>query len=173
MEITISSLVDYSLLLAMYALVPGVLGWLMVVLVQIIHRGKFNLRQGGLITKISLISILFSGFGLAVSVIGIIFSGVWWLWDRFAGNLSPGSLALYSIVIGVAPLLLSLLSSTIARAIGGTVNASQARDCVFLGLDLDGLLYTLFMSYMLIYLTGGLAVLGLLVSGVWVMVRMF
>jgi hypothetical protein len=172
-EITIGSLVDFCIQLAMYAFVLGFLGWLVVVLEQVMRRGKFDLSQGGPITKIALVSTLLSGAGLAVAFIGFIFAGTWWLWGRFAVDLSPASLALYSIIIGPAPLLLSLLARIIARAIGGTVDASQARDCVFLGLELNGFLHTLFMSYMLFFITGSLAVLGLLGSGVWALVRLF
>jgi len=94
-------------------------------------RGEFNLRQGGLLTRLGLVSILISGFVLAIGVIGFVFAGAWWGLARFAGDLSPGSLAFYSILIGPAPLLLSLLASIVARALGGTVDAREARHCFF------------------------------------------
>ena len=90
---------------------------------------------------------------------------------RFFEYLTPARLAVCSLIIGPSPLLLPVLAQIICKLTGGSVDASQVQGCYFLGLNLNNFVYALFMSYMLVILTGGLAIFGLMSSGVWALVN--
>jgi len=171
MEISLSALVDFSIQLSIYALIPGVFGAIIVGIDKPIRKGKFNLREGESITKVGMIGILLAKLGLIIALTGFAFAGLWWLWESFYEGMTPARLALYSLVIGPTPFLLPLLAKIICKLTGGTVDVSQVQGCYFLGMNLNNFVYTLFMSYMLVILTGGLAVFGLMSSGVWALVN--
>jgi len=164
---------DWNRQLLLYAFIIFILGGIIVVLDQSLTKGDFNLREGGLVTKIGMACTLLGVLGLVIGFMGLVFFGLGWLWNVLFDQVSPKRLAFYSLIIAPAPLLLPLLAKVICKLTGGTVDASQASACVFLGLNLNGLVHTLFMSYMLTFITLGLAVLGLMVSGVWALVKMF
>ena len=83
MEISISALVDLSILLFIYAFIFGVLGTIIVGIDQAITTGKFNLRESGIITKVGMACTLLAILGLVVAFSGFIFAGLWWIWDVF------------------------------------------------------------------------------------------
>ena len=173
MDISIRSLVDLSLHLSLYAFIVGVLGLVTVGVDQAIKKGEFSLRDSSLITKAGMACTLLAILGLVMAFIGFIFSGLWWLWNVFFEDMSPGRLALYSLMLGPAPLVFPLLAKIICKLTGGSVDASQARNCVFLGVDFGSLMHVFFMAYWLVLFTAGFAVIGLTGSAIWVMLRYF
>jgi len=158
--------------LAWFALAAWLVGMFLIILINAAGKGEFSLSRGGPLGRFALICVLISVVSLAAVFIGLLVVAVWWLWNRYAGDLGPGNLALFSLLFGPAPLLISAFASVVARLIGGTVDASQARHCIVLGVDLGGIIYTLFMAYMLVYVTAGLALPGLLASGIWALVKL-
>ena len=81
--------------------------------------------------------------------------------------MTPGRLALLSVVVGVFPLAVAALGSLIAHLKGCRLSEAAAEPCYVLGIDISGLLYTMFMFAWLTMFTGGIAVIGLMVSGIW------
>lgn len=168
-----STLALTSLAFTCLGIVLGLSGWGLALLVNAPKKGGFELRDGGFSTRVAYIGIVGGGFSLGVAVIAIIAAGVWWSFSLLFANATPGKLALICLAIGPAPLLFTALSSAIAALIGGTVDASGTRNCVFLGLDLGPLLHALFMAYWLVFVSAGLAFLGLMGSGIWAIFRLF
>ena len=107
---------------------------------------------------------------LMILTLSLIWSGGSWLWANYIEQLTPGKLALISVVIGPIPLLIALLGAGIAKMIGGTLDASKVENCIVFGIDIGNVLYTMFMMHWLMIFTGGLAVLGLMASGIWALV---
>jgi len=173
MEISIPVIVDLSIQLSLYAFISMVLGTVIVAIDQTLTKGKFNLRQAGLITKVGMTCTLLGVLGFTIAFMGFIFAGVGWLWNYVFEQMSPKRLALYSLIIGPTPFIFPLLAKLICKLTGGSVDASQVSGCVFMGLNLNGLVYTLFMSYWLVLLTGGIATFGLMSSGIWALVKLF
>ncbi len=173
MDVSIRALVDLSMLLSLYAFIPGVSGLVMVGVDQAITKGKFSLREGGFVTKAGMACTLVAILGLVIAFTGFIFAGLWWLWNVFSEDMSPGRLAVYSLMIGPAPLVFPLLAKIICKLTGGSVDSSQVNACDFLGLNFNRFVHTLFMSYMLVIFTGGIAIFGLLGSGMWALARLF
>lgn len=112
------------------------------------------------------------GLLMGISLLGLIVAALWWGTAAVLPQLTPGRLALASATFGVAPLVVAALGSAAAYILGGTVDARGARDCHLCGIDFGPVVYSLFMSYWLTFLTGGLALLGLMVSGVWALARL-
>ena len=126
--------------------------------------------NAGLLDKLALISISIGTLSLTLLILTLIWAGSWWLWNTYGIHLSPGKLALFSLVLGPAPLLLAVIASAVAKLIGGELDASRARECKVLGVDIGGILYFMFMAHWLTIFTGGLAILGLIASGIWALV---
>lgn len=82
-------------------------------------------------------------------------------------DLTPGTLAVLSIAVGISPLLVAVAGSAMAKACGGTIDARGPQNCFILGIDIGPVLYAMFMCHWLLLITGGIAVWGLLISGVW------
>jgi len=171
MIFSINSLFLLCVQVAGVALALIVLGWISIVVAKITNKKKISLREGGPLTKFGMICILLSIVILAIVFMGFIALGIWWLWVSFSDQLTPTNLALFSIVLGPAPLLLTLTSIIVAKLLGGEVDASQVRNCVLFGIDIGGFLHAFYMSYILVVFTGGLAIMGLVSSGVWVLFR--
>src|SRR5690606_27032988 len=100
-----------------------------------------------------------------------IVAGLWWCLTALLETTTPGGLAALSILFGVAPFLLTVLAVVLARLLGGSVNASGASDCRLLGFNLNAFVHSLFMSYWLVLFTGGIAILGLIGSGIWAILQ--
>ena len=81
--------------------------------------------------------------------------------------MTPGRLAILSVVIGVFPLAIAALGSLIAHLKGCPLNEAAAEPCYCCGIDISRLLYAMFMCFWLTIFTGGIAVLGLLASALW------
>lgn len=167
-----STLALTSLVFAGLGLVLGVTGWSLALIMNIPKSGGFKLRKNELAVKVSYRCILGGGFSLGIAVVAIISAGLWWGVSLLFAELTPGTLALFSIVLGPAPLLITALASGMANILGCSVDASGARNCVFSGLDLGPLLHSLFMTYWLVFLTAGLAFFGLMGSGIWALVKL-
>jgi hypothetical protein len=154
-------------------LVLGVTGWAIALLVNVPKSGEFKLRSGGLTAKMAFACIVGGGFALGVSAVTIIAAALWWCLAVLFGGATPGKLALISVTLGLVPLLLTAVASAIAALLGCTVDVGGARNCHFLGINFGPLIHTLFMAYWLVFLTAGLAVVGLVGSGIWAIARLF
>jgi hypothetical protein len=170
---SINGLLDFSIQLASYAFIIGFSGLVFFRIDLTLTKGQINPKEDRPVKQVSTVCILLSKLGLIVALIGFVFTGLWWLWEHFFEYMNPGRLALYSLIIGPAPLLLPLSAKIICKLTGGTIDASQVQGCTFSGLNFNGLVHSLFVSYFLVFLTGGLAVFGLLGSGVWALVKLF
>ena len=146
-------------------ILASTLAWVLAHFVKKSPEGKINAREGGFIVKGVFVMAVGGGGLLAVAIGGFFISAVWCVLSVV--DLTPGRLALLSLLIGVFPLVLAFLGAGLAKILGGHVDAGGVRDCFFLGLDLNNLVYTLFMCHWGVIFTGGLAVFGLMASGVW------
>jgi hypothetical protein len=156
-----------SMLLAGLGVLAGLAAWVLTHFVKKSPDGRLNLRQGGFIPK----SVFFlaggAGLVLGTALVGFAIAGIWWLVAKLATQMSPADLAYLSILIGIAPFVLAIMGAGLARISGGSVNAAGAENCKAFGIDLNNLVYGLFMSYWLVFFTGGIAVFGLIGSGLW------
>jgi len=142
-------------------------GWLIVILLNGFKKEPLNIRQAGPVTRAGLGITILGIVTIVIAVLSVMASGVVWSWHVLSNLLSPGRLALYSVAIGISPLLLSVLGVLLAKLMGGSVDARGPQNCSVKGVELGGLVYTLFMSYWLMIFTVGLMLLGLLTSGIW------
>ena len=119
------------------------------------------------LVRLSIGIIFLGGFILAIAI--FIFLGVlgWWLFADVLQIDTPGQLAIYCLIFGPLPLVLPVSAEFAVRALGGNISARGRSECFLLGFNIGPLLENLLMAYLLLYLTGGLAVLGLLGSGIW------
>ena len=154
-----------ALLLMCLGILAGALGWILAHFVKKSPEGKIDLRQGGFIVKGVFILAVGGGGLLALSIVGFVVSAVWWALS--VTDMTPGLLALLSLLIGVLPLMLAFLGAGLAKISGGHVDASGVRDCFLFGFDLNNLVYTLFMCHWAVIFTGGLAIFGLMASAIW------
>lgn len=117
--------------------------------------------------------LLASGAGmlLGLALIIAIVAGLWWCLTALLGTTTPAGLAVLSILFGVAPFLLTVFAVVLARLLGGSVNASGANNCLLLGFNLNAFVHSLFMSYWLVLFTGGIAIFGLIGSGIWALLE--
>jgi hypothetical protein len=111
------------------------------------------------------------GAFLGFAVVVFIASASWWLLRDVIQFDSPGQLAMYSLILGPLPLVFPLAAEIITRAIGGRIGANGYSNCLLWGVNVGPLLQNMLMFYLLLYVTGGLAVYGLLASGIWALIR--
>ena len=164
---TATTIFDFSVKIGVIGLLVIFSGWLIVILLNGFKKGPFDIRKAGLATRVGF-AIAALGIGAVVmAVFGVMASGVVWGWHVISSLLSPGSLALYSVAIGVSPMILSVLGVGLAKLLGGSVDARGPQNCSVKGVELGGLVYTLFMSYWLMFFTAGVMVLGLIASSIW------
>lgn len=164
----VSTITAFSILCGEYALAVLIFGWLLVILLNLGKKGPFDLKAAGPFTKLGLALTLLGVAGVVISIFGFIAAGVTWLWIKLSSFVTPGRLAIYSLIIGVSPLFISALGILLAKLVGGSVDARGPQNCRVMGLEIGGLVYGLFMSYWLTLFTVGLAFAGLLVSAIWV-----
>ena len=160
-------LVTFLIALAFMCLgiLAGTLAWVLAHFVKKSPEGKINVREGGFVVKAVFVMAVGGGGLLGLAIVGFFVSVVWWVLSIM--NLTPGRLALLSLLIGVFPMILAFLGTALAKVSGGHVDASGVRDCFLFGLNLNNLVYTLFMCHWAVIFTGGLAVFGLMASGLW------
>lgn len=163
MELT-TTLFNFSIKSAGVGLLIIFSGWLIVILLHGFKKGPFNIRQAGPFTRAGFGITMLGIVAVVIALLSAMASGVLWFWHIISNTLSPGRLALYSVIIGVSPLILSISGTLLAKLSGGTVDASGSHNCIVRGVDLGGLVYTLFLSYWLMLFTGGLMILGLILS---------
>jgi len=156
-----------SMLLAGVGFLAGAAAWVLAHFVKKSPEGRLNLREGGFIPKGVFILAGGAGLALGASVVGFAIASIGWLAAKLFAQMSPSDLAYFSIVFGISPFALAILGLGLARVTGGTVTAAGAENCKVLGMNMNGLVYTLFMSYWLVFFTGGIAVFGLIGSGIW------
>jgi hypothetical protein len=160
-------LVTFLIALAFMCLgiLAGTLAWVLAHFVKKSPEGKINVREGGFVVKAVFVMAVGGGGLLGLAIVGFFVSAVWWVLSVM--NLTPGRLALLSLLIGVFPMILAFLGTALAKVSGGHVDASGVRDCFLFGFNLNNLVYTLFMCHWAVIFTGGLAVFGLMASGLW------
>jgi hypothetical protein len=152
-------------------IVAGALAWILAHFIKKSPEGRINIRQGGFIAKSVFVLAGGGGLLLGLSIVSFVVSGIWWGLSVILKNMTPGGLALLSLFVGVLPLIVAILGAGLAKILKGHVDARGARDCFLFGFDLNGLVYVLFMSYWGVFLTGGLAMFGLIGSGIWAALR--
>lgn len=170
---SVSTLVQIGLVFAGFGLILALAGWGMGLLLNVAKRTDSDLHGGKLLMRAALICLLGGGFSLGIALLLLFSAGIWWCISLLLSEITPSRLALVSIAVGPAPLLISALGSGIATLVGGSVDTSAARNCTVFGIDFGPLLHSLFMAYWLVFLTGGLGVFGLIGSGIWALVRLF
>lgn len=168
-----NTIVFATLTLALLGLLLGIMAWGLAHFVGPHVDGRLDLSNGGLLIKVVFSLAIGAGAIVGVALVGLVLAGLWWGGAMLLVQMTPGKLALFSIAIGAAPLIIAACGSGLAHALGGTVDASGARNCFFLGINLGPTVYNLFMSFWLALFTGGVAMLGLMGSGIWAIVRAF
>lgn len=166
-----NTLVAGSLVLAAAGVVLGIFGFLFSLLLNIHRQPPVTFREAKPLVKIAYMMASGAGGLLGLAIIGLIAAGIWWCLLILIAHVSPGSLALISLAFGISPLLVASLAGFIASRIGGTLNAAGAENCIFMGRDIGSILYTMFMMHWLTIFTGGIAVFGLIGSGLWAIFR--
>lgn len=78
-----------------------------------------------------------------------------------------------SILIGVFPVIVSLLAGMIASASGCTLNEGSKHACLVLGIDMGGVLYAMGLAVWFSVVTLPVGVAGLAVSLIWLVTRAF
>lgn len=147
------------------------LAWILAHFVKKGPDGRINVSQGGFVVKPVFALAVGGGLLLGLALVAFVVSALWWVFSGILRDMTPGGLALLSLGIGFLPLVVSALGAGLAKILGGRIDASGAKDCFFLGFDLNNLVYALFMSYWVVFLTGGLAMFGLIGSGIWAVLR--
>jgi hypothetical protein len=118
------------------------------------------------------IGIIFSG-GFFLAIAALIFAALairWLLWDVIQLE-SPAQLAIYSLIIGPAPLVFPLIAEILARILGVDLGMHKRPRYMFWGINIGALLQDMMMAYLLLFVSGGLAMFGLLGSGIWALIR--
>lgn len=161
-----------SVALGLVGLLVGLMALALSLLRDVYARGRVDILSGGMLVKVVFNLTTTGGLLMGIAVLGLVIAALWWGAAMVSAQLTPGKLALASGIFGVAPLVVAAVGSGAAHLLGGTVGANGARGCFFLGIDVGSIVYTLFMSYWLVLFTGGLAMMGLMGSGVWALVRL-
>lgn len=81
--------------------------------------------------------------------------------------MTPGILAIVSLVVGVFPLLIAITATVIAKICGCRLDEGDAHPCVIFGRDRGEMLYTLFNFFWLMFFTMPLGGAGLIGAGIW------
>lgn len=166
-------LARWSVLLASAGLGFAIVSAVLAGLANALSKGKIQLDPKDPIGRFFAYGILIGGGAIGFAIIGLFVAGCWWLlmWlshTLFGGErLTPGRLAMLSLAIGPLPLLGPLAASVITRLVGGDVSAAGTTNCKVFGVEIGGLVYSLFMMYFLCFFTFGLMFLGLMASGIW------
>lgn len=167
---TATTIFNFSVEVGGIGLIILICGWLIVVVLNGFKKGPFNIKQAGPATRVGFGITLLGIAAVVLAVLSVMLAGAVWTWQLLSNLLTPASLALSSIAIGILPLLLSGLGVVLAKISGGSVDARGPQNCSVWGVQLGGLVYTLFISYWLMLFTVGLMVLGLIISAVWAVI---
>ncbi len=142
-------------------------GWLVRVVSGLVKITQpLSSRQKAAI-GVSFFGVVVGGFAIAVGFLGILVAAFLWIKLSYFSELTPRSLAIVSIVVGVLPLLFSFFGMGITKLLGGRADGNGVHVKPIFGVDLSAVLTTLLMMHWLTIFSGGLAMLGLMASGVW------
>jgi hypothetical protein len=170
---TIDSLLSTGYVLVGVGIVLAIIGSLLSLFTKTGPGTDLEAAKKNPMVRLSIGVIFGGGFCIAIAVILFVSSGVWWLFRDVIHIASPGQLAIYCLILGPAPLMFPLIAGIVTRVLGGDVGAHGRSKCFLWGLNIGPLLENMLMAYLLFYVTGGLAVLGLFGSGVWALIRAF
>lgn len=145
----------------------AVFGWLVRVVFGLVRLPSSLSSWQKTLIGVSFVSVVIGGFAIAVGLIGIVVSAFLWIKLSYFSELTPKALAIISVVIGPLPLVFSFLGMGVMKLLGGHSDGNGVYVKPLLGVDLSSALTTLFMMHWLTIFTGGLAMLGLMVSGIW------
>lgn len=165
-----ATLLSISQVLAIAGILAAVSALLLVPFIKKSGKRFFqsnNLRELGRLEKSVFLLASGAGMLLGLALVISIVAGLWWCLTALLETTTPAGLAALSILFGAAPLSLTALAVVLARLLGGSVNASGASNCLLLGFNLNAFVHSLFMSYWLVFFTGGIAIFGLIGSGIW------
>ncbi len=130
-----------------------------------------NIRELGRLEQSVFLLASVAGVLLGLALVLSIVAGLWWCLTTLLEVTTPIGLTVISILFGVAPFLLTVLAVVLARLLGGSVSASGANNCQLLGFNLNAFVHSLFMSYWYVLFTGGIAIFGLIGSGIWALLH--
>lgn len=85
--------------------------------------------------------------------------------------MTPGKLAIICVVVGFAPLGIAALASLIAHVLGCEISEAGGSKCMFLGINIGDFLAVMFMMGWFFMFTFVFMVLGLIASGVWMLLK--
>lgn len=165
-----ATLLSISQMLAIAGVLAAVSALLLVPFVKRSDKRLFRskkIRELGRLEQGVFLFASGAGILLGLAFIVSIVAGLWWCVAALVQATTPAELAVLCILFGVAPFLLTILAVVLARLLGGSVNASGANNCHLLGFNFNGFIHSLFMSYWLVFFTGGIALVGLIGSGIW------
>lgn len=123
------------------------------------------------LVRLSIGIIFTGGFLLAFAILIFAALAIWWLlWDVIQLE-SPGQLAIYSLILGPAPLVFPLIAEILARVLGVDLGMHKRPRYMLWGINIGPFLQDMMMAYLLLFVSGGLAMFGLLGSGIWALIR--
>ena len=85
--------------------------------------------------------------------------------------MSPKSLAIGSVIVGIFPFTVALFATWIAQFCGIELSEANPADCIVLGFQIGGFLYGMFVFAWMSMLSLGIMIWGLLFSLVWAIIR--
>jgi hypothetical protein len=169
--VTLLVVIYVSGFLLFLGFMAGITAWILTHFIKQAPDGRIDVRNGGWLTRTVLVAAIGAGLLSGCALVGFLLAGFWWIFLYIHEILRPVSLALLSIGIGFFPFLLAVLGQCLASVLGGKVDASGASNCQLSGLDLNRFVYFLFMSYWWSFFIIGFALIGLVASGIWAIVR--
>ena len=170
MNFTIESIPYFYRIVTGVALIAFFVGISFQKLYRISINKHESQRKSDTLKKYAKTSFSIFAMSVALIILSLAWAGVSWLWAISGVQLTPGKLALISVVLGPLPLVIAMIASGVAQMIGGDLHEGHAKNCIVFGVDISGVLYNMFMMGWLTIFTGGLAMIGLFVSGIWAFV---
>ncbi len=170
---SIDSLLSLGYILVGIGIALAIIGWVLTLFAfaGIDSDEKPENKMKRPLVRLSMYFMFGGGGFLGFALILFTASAIWWLFRDVIQFDSPGQLATYSLIIGSLPFVPPFIAGIIAWLLGGNIGARGRSTCLLWGVNIGPLLENLFMFYILFYVTGGLAVFGLLASGIWALVR--
>ena len=81
--------------------------------------------------------------------------------------MTPKTLALISIAVGVFPMAIAMFGMVLAKILGCHVDEGNKHECMFCGRDIGGFLYGAFMFFWLELIAMPIGIIGVISSAIW------